>query len=396
MGYRLGKEVVTEEFEADIPIDEQMGYDERLRLLYVACTRAMRPPRGVAAPRRSARTRRSRSASRTNAEVLLHGMGDARSTGCPTSAAMPSPSPSTRPPSRARRPTSTRGHAEREAALDVAARPGAVAATALTDEGAPDLARADDARSRPAPSCRPRSPRRASRRSSTSRRRLLADARDPGEPGGRRRRPGPAGADVDPGLQKRPRDLDLPPWLKGRYGTAVGRAVHGVLQTIDLATGDGLDDAVAAQCQAEAVPDRADDVRRLVRGRARRRRRCERPPRAAALAGGLRLHPDRRPAARGLRRPPLPRRPTASSSSTTRPSATADPAELDRRVEGYRLQGAAYARGRRPGHRRAGHARRVPVPHAARRRRARARRPRRRHGRRRAPGAPAGEELVTS
>ena len=26
--------------EAAIPLDEQMGYDERLRLLYVACTRA--------------------------------------------------------------------------------------------------------------------------------------------------------------------------------------------------------------------------------------------------------------------------------------------------------------------------------------------------------------------
>src|SRR3546814_6364860 len=50
-------------------------------------------------------------------------------------------------------------------------------------------------------------------------------------------------------FRSRPRDLDLPPWLKGRYGTAVGRAVHGVLQTIDLVTGDGLDDAIAAQCQ---------------------------------------------------------------------------------------------------------------------------------------------------
>ncbi len=61
----------------------------------------------------------------------------------------------------------------------------------------------------------------------------------------------------DPALQKRPRDLDLPPWLKGRYGTAVGRAVHGVLQTIDLATGDGLDAAVASQCEAEAVVGRS-------------------------------------------------------------------------------------------------------------------------------------------
>jgi len=35
----------------------------------------------------------------------------------------------------------------------------------------------------------------------------------------------------DPGLMKRPRDLDLPAWLKGRYGTAVGRAVARVWYT---------------------------------------------------------------------------------------------------------------------------------------------------------------------
>ncbi|MGI8777635.1 MAG: hypothetical protein ACR2LJ_09705 [Acidimicrobiales bacterium] len=35
---------------------------------------------------------------------------------------------------------------------------------------------------------------------------------------------------ADPGLAKDGRDVDLPPWQKGRYGTAVGRAVHGVLQ----------------------------------------------------------------------------------------------------------------------------------------------------------------------
>jgi ATP-dependent helicase/nuclease subunit A len=69
---------------------------------------------------------------------------------------------------------------------------------------------------------------------------------------------------IDEGLQKRPRDLDLPPWLKGRYGSAVGRAVHGVLQTIDLGSGDGLDAAVAAQCEAEAIVERVDDVRQLV------------------------------------------------------------------------------------------------------------------------------------
>ena len=37
----------------------------------------------------------------------------------------------------------------------------------------------------------------------------------------------------DPGLAKEGRDLELPPWNKGRYGTAIGRAVHAVLQTVD-------------------------------------------------------------------------------------------------------------------------------------------------------------------
>jgi hypothetical protein len=68
----------------------------------------------------------------------------------------------------------------------------------------------------------------------------------------------------DPGLRKRPRDLDLPPWQKGRYGTAIGRAVHGVLQTVDLATGDGLDAAVAAQAAAEGVLGHDGRVRQLV------------------------------------------------------------------------------------------------------------------------------------
>ena len=68
-----------------------------------------------------------------------------------------------------------------------------------------------------------------------------------------------------PGAAKGPRDIELPPWSKGRYGTAVGRAVHGVLQAIDLATGEGLDQAVAAQCAAEGVAVYADIVRGCVR-----------------------------------------------------------------------------------------------------------------------------------
>ena len=69
----------------------------------------------------------------------------------------------------------------------------------------------------------------------------------------------------DPGLAKDPRDIDLPPWQKGRYGTAIGRAVHGVLQTVDLVTGDGLVEACAAQAAAEGVLGREDVIEALCR-----------------------------------------------------------------------------------------------------------------------------------
>ena len=61
-----------------------------------------------------------------------------------------------------------------------------------------------------------------------------------------------------PGVAKGARDLELPPWSKGRYGTAIGRAVHGVLQTVDLATGAGLDGAVGGvRRRGRAARDRA-------------------------------------------------------------------------------------------------------------------------------------------
>ena len=66
------------------------------------------------------------------------------------------------------------------------------------------------------------------------------------------------------GAAKGGRDVELPPWKKGRYGSAVGRAVHGVLQVVDLVSGHGLSEAVASQCVAEGVVGHADHVRALV------------------------------------------------------------------------------------------------------------------------------------
>jgi hypothetical protein len=150
----------------------------------------------------------------------------------------------------------------------------------------------------------------------------------------------PAG-ELAAGLQKRPRDLDLPPWVKGRYGTSVGRAVHGTLQTIDLATAHELDAAVAAQCEAEAIPQRAAQVRGLVvaalgspsvREAAAHRHWREvyacTPIGERLLEGYVDL---------------LYRGPDGLVVVDYKTAATDDPAELERRLRGYRLQGASYA-----------------------------------------------------
>lgn len=67
------------------------------------------------------------------------------------------------------------------------------------------------------------------------------------------------------GLAKQPRDLELPAWAKGRYGTAIGRAVHAVLQTVDLTTGEGVDELAASQALAEGVADAGPDIAAAVR-----------------------------------------------------------------------------------------------------------------------------------
>ena len=65
---------------------------------------------------------------------------------------------------------------------------------------------------------------------------------------------------------KEGRDLELPPWNKGRYGTAIGRAVHAVLQTVDLATGAGSPTSPLRRprpraCSATSRPSPARAVR---------------------------------------------------------------------------------------------------------------------------------------
>jgi ATP-dependent exoDNAse (exonuclease V) beta subunit len=201
------KGVQTSHFELHQPVDEQMGFHEKLRLLYVACTRA-RDHLVVSVHRRDRDLTGVDPSRWTHAELLRNAARDAEferhDRGDEDRALAPSvdrPAPTLSPAAW------TAEHARAGASGRLRS---FVAATTLAK-------RADDAR---------------------------AD---------------------DPGLAKDARDLELPPWNKGRYGTAIGRAVHAVLQTIDLTTGDGLHDTVAAQAAAEGVLGHEPTVAALAR-----------------------------------------------------------------------------------------------------------------------------------
>ena len=65
----------------------------------------------------------------------------------------------------------------------------------------------------------------------------------------------------DPGLDKDVIDEDAPVWRRGRYGTALGRAVHAVLQTASFdAPGETLAPSARRYAAAEGIDHLADDV----------------------------------------------------------------------------------------------------------------------------------------
>ena len=64
---------------------------------------------------------------------------------------------------------------------------------------------------------------------------------------------------------EKPEQESNEPWRRGRAGTAVGRAVHAVLQTVDLETGGGIAVRARAQAAAEGVPGREAEIERLCR-----------------------------------------------------------------------------------------------------------------------------------
>ncbi|MDQ3342031.1 MAG: UvrD-helicase domain-containing protein [Actinomycetota bacterium] len=206
---KVSTALVTPEFEAFKPIDEQMDFHERLRLLYVACTRA-KDHLIVSLHRKPPRKSVPESPKRTSAELIAGACEDLERLPTPTTApgrpaVVPVPDGIPAPP--------PFEHWEAERSVKLAA------STRRRSLGASDVA-------------------------------LLTHGQDPD-------------AETVAGGEKDARDLELPPWQKGRYGTAVGRAVHAVLQTVDLVTGAGLAQAAAAQAAAEGIIGREAAVARL-------------------------------------------------------------------------------------------------------------------------------------
>ncbi|MFV0306491.1 MAG: UvrD-helicase domain-containing protein [Desertimonas sp.] len=213
-------------FEAFRPLDEQMSDAERRRLLYVACTRAVdhlvvslhRP----ALPASSKSAPGNWSSARVLASHGADGHGAASFAGTPDALDPPTAAPIELPWADHQEWATERRRAVRAAAVRTttsATRLAAGMPTAApgTDVDGDDLAHPADA---------------------------SGGADEDGDL---------LGLTVDVGLAKEPVDLDLPPWQRGRYGTAVGRAVHAVLQDADLTTGDDIDTLATAAAAAEGI-----------------------------------------------------------------------------------------------------------------------------------------------
>ncbi len=297
---RVSRRVTTEEFERYAPIDEQMDFHEKLRLLYVAMTRAR--DHLVVSVHRPAKAPADDRTKWTHAELVWHA---------------------------------------------VAEQPGWEAFVAGADDLRP-LVRADvDTVLAAAPPpwddwvlARPR-PHHVGAPAGPVRHRAGPGGRDLPDQGSRIKRARVEPPAADPGLAKGPRDLELPPWNKGRYGTALGRAVHAVLQTVDLATGDGLDDAAAAQAAAEGIIGKEHEVaararvalstrvvQEAVAHGFRREMYVATPVDGVTLEGYVDL---------------VYRRPDGLVVVDYKTDAWSDDADLDVKVARYRLQGAAYA-----------------------------------------------------
>jgi ATP-dependent exoDNAse (exonuclease V) beta subunit len=228
---RMREHLAQPGFDERRAIDEQMDEHERLRLLYVACTRA-RDHLVVS-------LHRTTDDGRTGAHVMARCVADPDDvaaleriqTAFEAGGVERAAPPALGPPPVLGVPDLHRWRADRDALLASARQPGAVSATALAA-------------------------------------RAVALGEIEADGGGEdedRFAELVAPDDTVPGLAKRPVDLDLPAWRKGRYGTAIGRAVHAVLQVVDLRSGGGLEALALAQAAAEGIEGEHERIAELAR-----------------------------------------------------------------------------------------------------------------------------------
>lgn len=208
------------------PIDEQMSDAERIRLLYVACTRAM--------DHLVVSLHRTDKPARTSAKIIAEAaVGAVHNEFAGYEGALNAPES---PASELAWANEDEWWQTWQCDLAAASRPAAMSATALASAGVEPIVdsaantfdRADDE----------------------------ADDDQSNDE---------QSTNKDGGLRKDPVDLDLPPWQRGRYGTAIGRAVHAVLQFADLRSGDNISALAAAQAAAEGVLDHEQTIDRLAR-----------------------------------------------------------------------------------------------------------------------------------
>ena len=350
--------VESENYEAWKPIDEQMDAHERLRLLYVACTRA-RDHLVVSLHRR---VPNPKTGNKENSAAWALADAGAAESGAVDGAALPDRGERAAPsmdaaaepvvPQRAPLPDRHEWERERRLSLAAAAAPTAVPATGLAGEATNPPERSGDGLEGLVPATG-----------------LAGEATNPPERSGdgleglvpatglAGESPGHdesgefgdadlddaerSGAGPDPGLAKDRDDSEPRPWSKGRYGTAVGRAVHGVLQDVEIATGCGLDDLAARQASAEGVTGRARAVADLARaalntGVAREAAACKhwRELFVAAPFGGRLLEGYIDLAYRS---------PEGLVVVDWKTDVVEDGDGIDAKLARYRLQGAAYA-----------------------------------------------------
>ncbi len=151
---------------------------------------------------------------------------------------------------------------------------------------------------------------------------------------------GLAHAEAEEGLAPEAAE-DVAASRRGRAATSLGRAVHAVLQVVDLQTGEGLEDLARAQAAAEGVPDRAAEVAALARAEW-----ASEPARRAAGLRHWREVPLGAPVDGVLLEgfvDLLYELPDGRLVVVDYKTDAVHGAEVDRRMERYRLQGGVYA-----------------------------------------------------